>query len=631
MKCGLILLPVLALGADVVESPVQKVVTMLKAMSEKGKAELQEEKVQYARYAQWCSSTQAEKSSAIEDAAGKLEVLSADMAKATTEAEVLSKEIEEHNSQIVRIGEEQEKAKEVRAKEAEDYTKELKDYTEAVDAISRALDTMETQALLQLGSGRAAQEVKRLVSMAKPKVASYESQTGIITAMLKNMQKQFVEEKHSLETNETSKVHSFELLMTSLQNQQGSESEDKERKAGLKAKKLSLKASKEDELSTTKSSKEADTKYLDDVSATCRQKAADYESNQKLRGQELEAIEQAVRIVSQKLSLLEVKWRSLLQVKRHGRRKATSLALLRSVKNDERIQAKLLGFLQGEAQRLRSAALTNLLQPVATEALGKVRETIEGEIERLEEQDTQDTEKQTWCSSELKSNEKTRRSKRVKVDELTADIDRLNAWVISLGEDIQNLQDELTDSAKAMANASEIRQGEKLANAGTIAEAQKAQAAVVEAISVLKEFYEKSGLGAALLQEGSKEPDFDTAYGGQDAGGVVQLLQQISADFARLEADTKAEEQSATEEFEKLSKDYKLNKAEKETDLKHLQQSKVEKTSQLATKGGELQSGQQELAAALQYYEELKPPCVKGGKAWQEREKQREGIGRAHV
>ena len=96
-------------------------------------------------------------------------------------------------------------------------------------------------------------------------------------------------------------------------------------------------------------------------------------------------------------------------------------------------------------------------------------------------QDTQDTEKQTWCSSELKSNEKTRRplgapvlpagaktpglptrrkrpgersvsrrsrcvsppaclgrtgarSKRVKVDELTADIDRLNAWVISLGE-----------------------------------------------------------------------------------------------------------------------------------------------------------------------------------------------------
>lgn len=608
MKCGLILLPVLALGADVVESPVQKVVTMLKAMSEKGKAELQEEKVQYARYAQWCSSTQAEKSSAIEDAAGKLEVLSADMAKATTEAEVLSKEIEEHNSQIVRIGEEQEKAKEVRAKEAEDYTKELKDYTEAVDAISRALDTMETQALLQLGSGRAAQEVKRLVSMAKPKVASYESQTGIITAMLKNMQKQFVEEKHSLETNETSKVHSFELLMTSLQNQQGSESEDKERKAGLKAKKLSLKASKEDELSTTKSSKEADTKYLDDVSATCRQKA----------------IEQAVRIVSQKLSLLEVKWRGLLQVKRHGRRKATSLALLRSVKNDERIQAKLLGFLQGEAQRLRSAALTNLLQPVATEALGKVRETIEGEIERLEEQDTQDTEKQTWCSSELKSNEKTRRSKRVKVDELTADIDRLNAWVISLGEDIQNLQDELTDSAKAMANASEIRQGEKLANAGTIAEAQKAQAAVVEAISVLKEFYEKSGLGAALLQEGSKEPDFDTAYGGQDAGGVVQLLQQISADFARLEADTKAEEQSATEEFEKLSKDYKLNKAEKETDLKHLQQSKVEKTSQLATKGGELQSGQQELAAALQYYEELKPPCVKGGKAWQEREKQRE-------
>ena len=32
----------------------------------------------------------------------------------------------------------------------------------------------------------------------------------------------------------------------------------------------------------------------------------------------------------------------------------------------------------------------------------------------------------------------------------------------------------------------------------------------------------------------------------------------------------------------------------------------MEKVSELATKGGELQSGEQELKAALQYFEELK-------------------------
>jgi len=619
MKC-LIFLPVLAAAA--VQSPVQKVVTMLKAMSEKGKAELQDERLQYAKYAQWCESTKAEKSSAVDEAAGKIEVLKADIAKAQTDAEVLGKDIEEHGAQIEKIGGEKTKAEEVRKKEAEDYAVEFKDYSESVDAIGRALETLEKQAgshpqaLIQ-GTGRHAQEVRKLVALATPKPPAYDFQSGNITGMLKMLQDQFVTEKRELEKAETSKVHSYQLLLASLSSQQESEGEDKERKVGLKAKKLQLKASKEDELTTSTSSKDADTKYLDDVTTTCRQKAADYESNQKLRTDELEAISKAVQIVSQKLSLLEVKFQSLLQLK-----KATSLALLRSAKNDDVLKAKLLGFLQGEAQRLKSAALTNLLEPVATAALGKVKETIEGVIERLEEQDNQDTEKQTWCASELKYNEKNRRSKTVMVDELNADIDRLNASIISLGEDIESMQKDLSDSAEAMANATGIRQQEKSMNAATIEEAQKAQGAVLEAINALKEFYESSGL--ALVQ--SQQPAMTGAYGGMtsETGGVVSLLETISADFARLEADTKSEEQSAAEEFDKLSSDYKINKAEKETDLKHLQSTKVEKTSQLATKGSELQSGEKELAAALQYYEELKPPCVKGGEAWKEREEQRQ-------
>jgi len=611
---------------------VQKVVTMLKAMSKKGKVELQDEKVQYAKYAQWCASTKSEKSSAIDEASGKVDVLKADISKAQTDAEVLAKEIEEHNAQIEKITAEQTKAKEVREKEAEDYAVELKDYKESVDAIGKALDTMEKQAgsrpqaLMQLATGgRHAQEVKALAELAltKPEAAAYDFQSGNINSMLKKLQDQFVTELRELEKAEMSKKNSYSLLAESLTNQKSTETEDMERKVGVKAKKLELAASKQDELTTTSSSKDADTKYLDDVSATCSQKAADYESNQKLRTDELEAISKAVQIVSQKLSLLEVKFQSLLQMKR----KATSLALLRSTKNDDKLKAKLLGFLQGEAQRLKSAALMNLLEPVATAALGKVKETIEGVIHKLEEQDSQDTEKQTWCASELKSNEKSRREKAVMVDELNADIDLLNASIISLGEEIVTMQRELSDSAQAIANATEIRKQEQSMNAATIEEAQKAQAAVLEAINVLKEFYESSGLGASLLQEksGSKQPAMTGAYGGMtdESGGVVSLLETISADFSRLEADTKAEESSAAGEFDKLSKDYRLNKAEKETDLKHLQSSKVEKTSQLATKGSELQTGEKELAGAQQYYEELKAPCVKGGAAWKEREEQR--------
>lgn len=43
------------------------------------------------RYAQWCASTKSEKSSAIDEASGKVDVLKADISKAQTDAEVLAK------------------------------------------------------------------------------------------------------------------------------------------------------------------------------------------------------------------------------------------------------------------------------------------------------------------------------------------------------------------------------------------------------------------------------------------------------------------------------------------------------------------------------------------------------------
>ena len=39
-------------------------------------------------------------------------------------------------------------------------------------------------------------------------------------------------------------------------------------------------------------------KFLSDVEATCAQKAADFEERQQLRGEEIEAIEKAIEIIS---------------------------------------------------------------------------------------------------------------------------------------------------------------------------------------------------------------------------------------------------------------------------------------------------------------------------------------------
>jgi len=90
----------------------------------------------------------------------------------------------------------------------------------------------------------------------------------------------------------------------------------------------------------------------------------------------------------------------------------------------------------------------------------------------------------------------------------------------------------------AMAKATTIRQEEKETNEQTIADAGEVQTAVVQALTVLKEFYAKAGEATALLQQRAPEI-FDSSYKGTQAenGGVVGMLEVIESDFARLEAD----------------------------------------------------------------------------------------------
>merc|ERR1712032_1746401 len=74
--------------------------------------------------------------------------------------------------------------------------------------------------------------------------------------------------------------------------------QDRTEKAETKAKKLQAKADAEGDLEDTIKTRDADQKYLDDLTATCDQKAADFESRQQLRAEEIEAIEKAIEIIS---------------------------------------------------------------------------------------------------------------------------------------------------------------------------------------------------------------------------------------------------------------------------------------------------------------------------------------------
>merc|ERR1719384_1489981 len=170
---------------------------------------------------------------------------------------------------------------------------------------------------------------------------------------------------------------------------------DRGEKAEIKAKKLQAKATAEGDLTDTTTTKEADQKYLADLTSTCEQKASDFETRQQLRSEEIEAIAKAIEILSSEsiTGHAEKYLPTLVQ-------KMAFLAQLRSSASGEP-QQRVADFLRGRANQLNSRVLSALSVRVADDPFAKVKKMIKDLIVRLMEEANEEAEHKGWCDTEL--------------------------------------------------------------------------------------------------------------------------------------------------------------------------------------------------------------------------------------
>jgi cell division septum initiation protein DivIVA len=244
----------------------------------------------------------------------------------------------------------------------------------------------------------------------------------------------------------------------------------------------------------------------------------------------------------------------------------------------------------------------------------------------------EEAEHKGWCDTELASNKQTRETKVAEVETLTSQKDKLTADIAKLGEEIAELTQAIAEIDKAVAEATEERQEEKAKNEETIKDAKEAQVAVSQALAVLKEFYAKAATATALVQQqqtpaeqlAADTPEtFDAPYTGMQGstGGVVGMLEVIASDFARLESETSAAEDEAQNAFERFEAESSKDRAVKDTDMGNKEINRTHKSGLLNDTIKDLKATQEELDAALQYYEKLKPSCVNAGVSYEERVK----------
>merc|ERR1719281_624142 len=225
-------------------------------------------------------------------------------------------------------------------------------------------------------------------------------------------------------------------------------------------------------------------------------------------------------------------------------------------------------------------------------------------IVKLMEEAHAEAEAKGFCDAEMSKNEQTRTEKTEAVSSLSAEIDELNASIAKLTEETTELTKAVADLEGAVAKATSIRETEKAKNAETIKDAQEAQTAVAQALGVLKEFYDKAAQATALVQEGAKakEPEIfdDEPYKGMGAenGGVVGMIEVIQSDFARVESETTSAETEAQKEYEDLTQDTAVDKAQKTSDIEYKTSKKQNQEQALEEAKTSLDGEKKELDAA---------------------------------
>merc|ERR1711972_298990 len=143
-----------------------------------------------------------------------------------------------------------------------------------------------------------AQDPQEGLAVSAPEAYGYEFQSHGVIEMLEKLLDKFIAERTNLEKGEMNTKHAYDMLMQDLTAQIAQAQQDRDEKAETKAKKMQAKADAEGDLAETTATRDADQKYLDDLTAVCTQKAADFASRQQLRSEEIVAIQKAIEIIS---------------------------------------------------------------------------------------------------------------------------------------------------------------------------------------------------------------------------------------------------------------------------------------------------------------------------------------------
>lgn len=287
------------------------------------------------------------------------------------------------------------------------------------------------------------------------------------------------------------------------------------------------------------------------------------------------------------------------------------------------------------AKTLHNKAMERLSQELMAHVTGpfdEVNNMIQKMIFHLMAEQKDEDDHKNWCDLELDKTNASKVSKEEKIAVLSTQIEKATADVTMLTEEIAAANDMVAAIEAHKAEATDIRETGKKENALALKDAQEAQSALANAIAVLETFYKESGAvpkeAGEFVQEPVSLPEEPSTWSSSYTGvsdpqnqprGILAVLETVAGDFARMEADTKAQETMDQEAYDVEMQKLTIEKARRAKEAEMKGQEKKRLTDKLVSMEEQKKHVSGELEAVLKYAKDLEPACVEGDSTYEDR------------
>jgi len=636
MKAVVVAILAFAAVADAAKvTPMEKVIGLLKGLSEKVAAEGKEEAANYDKYACFCKEQADEKLYAIENSKALIK-------KQTAQIDKLDGEINKLNSEIGLLSKEILKQEGIidsktkkRNSEHDEYMKDANDYLGAIDACERAI------AALKDSKGSLSADAKSSLTLVQEKTASlrikgapkFQYQSNNIIELLEDLLDKTKVQKNELDQFEFDLKAVYDKEMVEANNALRFAEKDKEEASALSNSKTEEMNTLIEERTQEDTDLDSDEAFLKTLTGKCEDAAKLFDQRSTSRSEELTALAKATEELEKGGAAdsygAEGKLNGFVQ------KKAQSVSFLQTRSARRHIGSKLAAIQQAQvlisdaADRMKSQVLSSmaLRMKVSEDHFVKVRGLIKDLIAKLKTDAKEEAAQKGFCDKAMARALSSRDTENANLETANAEIAKAESEKEDMEDLKADLEKQIADQKKALLEATELRNGEKKTNKEAMDTADAGKDSVDRAISTLSAYY---GLiqykppmsdrdGNTVDDLATFAPTSEYHGAGAESKGIMGILEVIRSDFVRTFDTTKEEDKMSKEAFEEIEKEINLDVKKKSALKKKTEDRIVFLEDALVGFTDDKDGAKSLLDGALEELAKLKPMCVEGQETYAER------------